>query len=156
MQIGVFMQEKREFRKWEALIAAPLIKEFEGLRLEAYRCPAGVLTIGWGHTGSDVEFGTRITAHQADQLLTLDMEKIKKQLIPAIKIAVTAGQFEALISLAFNVGAGAVIRSKLLSKLNAGHPEEAIKEFDDWNRCNGKVSAGLTRRRKAEAKVFAS
>lgn len=148
------MQEKRPFSKWEVLIAAPLIKELEGLELAAYKCPAGVWTIGYGHAGKDVEPGTKISAHQADQLLTVDMEKIKNRLVSAVKVTVTSGQFKALISLAYNVGAASVVRSKLLSKLNDGHPELAVKEFEDWILCNGKPHKGLIRRRKIEADVF--
>ena len=110
--------EKRDFSKWEPLIAAALVKEFEGLRLEAYLCPAGVPTIGYGHTAG-VRLGTRISAEQADQLLTVDLERVRLQLLQSVKVPVSEGQFKALLSFAYNVGVAAVKDSTLLKYLAA-------------------------------------
>ena len=99
--------EKRSFDRWEPMIAAGLVKEFEGLRLEAYLCPAGVPTIGYGHTRG-VRLGTKISAEQADQLLTVDLERVRLQLMQSVKVPVSEGQFKALLSFAYNFGAAAV------------------------------------------------
>ena len=164
--------EKRAFDKWEPLIAASLVKEFEGLRLEAYLCPAGIPTIGYGHTGG-VRLGERITKEHADQLLTKDLTKIALALKAFVKVPVTGGQYRALLSLAFNVGDVARTCPKLLKALNSGDVEGAAREFLDVGmmkkrNAQGEIvrdeqgrpvyiqSAGLARRRKREAEVFAS
>ena len=148
-------EEKRYFDRWEPLIAASLLKEFEGLRLEAYLCPAGVPTIGYGHTRGD-QLGTRISAEQADQLLTVDLERVRLQLMQSVKVPVSEGQFKALLSFAYNVGAAAVKDSTLLKYVNAGKFEAAEREFSRWVYSKGERLPGLERRRKREAEVFAS
>lgn len=147
--------EKRDFSKWEPLIAAALVKEFEGLRLEAYLCPAGVPTIGYGHTAG-VRLGTRISAEQADQLLTVDLERVRLQLAPAVKVPVTRGQFIALLSFTFNVGVANAVDSSVVKYLNAGKFEAAAREFSRWVYSKGKRLPGLERRRAREAEVFSS
>lgn len=147
--------EKRDFSKWEPLIAAALVKEFEGLRLEAYLCPAGVPTIGYGHT-SGVRLGTRISAEQADRFLTVDLERVRRQLASAVKVPVTRGQFIALLSLGFNVGDVARKCPRLMAALNRGDVMTAAREFLDVCTVKGKVLPGLVRRRAREAEVFAS
>ena len=159
--------EKRDFSKWEPLIAATLVKEFEGLRLEAYLCPAGVPTIGYGHTAG-VRLGTRISAEQADRYLTLDLEHTARVLRPAVKVPVSQGQFIGLLSFAFNVGAHNAAGSSVIKFLNAGKPGAAARAFLLWNKITKyetvdgeKVkrlveSKGLTNRRKAEAEAFLS
>ncbi len=149
------MKDAREFSRWEPMLAASLVKEFEGCSLEAYRCPAGVLTIGYGHTG-DVEPGRRIDAHQADVILTSDLETTALRLRKAVTVPVTLGQFKAILSFAFNVGASACRDSTLLRKLNAGDLEGAAAEFPKWVYADGKKLAGLVTRRKREAEVFRS
>ena len=147
--------EKRSFDRWEPMIAAGLVKELEGLRLEAYLCPAGVPTIGYGHTRG-VRLGTKISAEQADQLLTVDLERVRLQLMQSVKVPVSEGQFKALLSFAFNVGAAAVKDSTLLKYLNAGKFEAAQREFSRWVYSNDERLPGLVRRRAREAAVFAS
>ena len=164
--------EKRDFSKWEPLIAAALVKEFEGLRLEAYLCPAGVPTIGYGHTAG-VRLGTQISADEADRLLTVDLERVRRQLAPAVKVPVTQGQFIALLSLGFNVGDVARKCPKLMAALNRGDVMTAAREFldvglvkkrdaagnvvyDEAGRTVYVQSKGLVRRRRREAEVFAS
>ena len=160
-------EEKRYFDRWEPLIAASLVKEFEGLRLEAYLCSAGVPTIGYGHTAG-VRLGTRISAEQADRYLTLDLEHTARVLRPAVKVPVSRGQFIGLLSFAFNVGAHNTAGSSVIKFLNAGKPEAAARAFLLWNKITKyetvdgeKVkrlveSKGLTNRRKAEAEAFLS
>ena len=146
---------KRAFSDFDAMIAAPLIRKFEGLRLEAYRCPAGIWTIGYGHTGG-VQGGETITEERAEELLREDLKNIQKRLAPRLRVEVDAGQCAALLSLAFNVGVGAVAGSKLLRRLNEGLPEAAADEFLDWTRAGGKELPGLVVRRRAERAMFLS
>lgn len=132
-----------------------LIKAFEGLRLNAYRCPAGVPTIGYGHT-KDVVMGTKITAEDAEELLRGDLEVFEDGVAEAVKLSLTQGQFDALVSFSFNLGVGALRKSTLLKKLNMGDIEGAADEFLKWNRAGGKVLPGLVKRRKAERELFLS
>ena len=147
--------EKRSFDRWEPMIAAGLVKEFEGLCLDAYLCPAGVPTIGYGHTAG-VRLGTRISADEADRFLTADLERVRLQLMQSVKVPVSEGQFKALLSFAYNVGAAAVKDSTLLKYLNAGKFEAAQREFSRWVYSKGERLPGLVRRRAREADVFAS
>ena len=147
------MREKREFSKWEPALASALVKELEGLELTAYKCPAGIWTIGYGHTGN-VREGERISTHQADAILADDLEATALRLRQAVKVLVTLGQFKALLSFAFNVGANACKDSTLLKKLNAGDESGAAAEFARWVYADGKKIQGLTKRRAREAKIF--
>ena len=130
-----------------------LIKSFEGLRLRAYLCPAKVWTIGYGHTG-DVRGGQVITQSQADDLLKQDLRRFEIAVRKLAKVPLTQNQFDALVSFAYNVGEAALSRSTLLRKLNAGDLAGTKLEFAKWNKGGGKVLAGLTRRRDAEANLF--
>lgn len=131
-----------------------LIKSFEGLRLQAYTCPAGVLTIGYGSTGPHVRPGMRITEQQADALLLSDLSRFEAAVTGAVRVPLTQAQFDALVSFTFNVGVAALRSSTLLRKLNAGDYAGAAAEFARWNKAGGKVLAGLTRRRAAERALF--
>ena len=144
---------KRDFIKWEVLTAAPLVKESEGLRLEAYVCPAGVPTIGYGHTAG-VKLGTRITQADADRMLTLDLEKYKAQAAKYIHRQVTRGQFIAILDFAYNLGVRALASSTLLKLFNNGDTEGAAEQFSKWVYAAGKVAPGLVARRKKEKKYF--
>ena len=95
------------------------LKEFEGFRRDAYRDVAGVLTIGYGHTGRDIREGDRITPYWAEQLLLLDL-KDAEVAVRRLKVARTQGQFDALVSLAFNIGVGQLKRSTLLKTIRNG------------------------------------
>jgi lysozyme len=135
-----------------------LIKSFEGLRLEAYPDPAtggNPWTIGYGHTG-DVEPGQVITETQAEELLRQDVAQFEMCVNGALQVTPTQGQFDALVSFAFNVGCRNLRNSTLLRKLNAGDDVGAAAEFTRWNRAAGKVMAGLTRRREAERDLFSA
>ncbi|WP_426313523.1 lysozyme [Methylobacterium fujisawaense] len=131
-----------------------LIRQFEGCELHAYKCPAGVLTIGYGHTGSDVTPGLVTTQQRAVELLQLDLAKFEKAVAAALKVPVTANQFAALVALAYNIGGAAIAKSTLIKRLNAGKTQEAADQFLVWNKAGGKVLAGLTRRREAERALF--
>ena len=130
-----------------------LIKEFEGLYLTAYKCPAGVWTIGWGCTNG-VRPGQRITEDQAETMLRAELSKFESGVDRLVKIALSQSEFDALVSFAYNVGLGALGDSTLLSKLNRGDRAGAAAEFPRWNKVNGTPLAGLTRRRAAEQRLF--
>ena len=126
-----------------------LIKEFEGLRLKAYIPLKGdVPTIGWGHT-KGVKMGDKITKAQAEKFLKQDIAPTVAAVNRAIKVPVTQNEFDACVSLAFNVGITAFSKSTLVKRIN-----QTPLEFLRWNKFRGKPLAGLTRRRKAEMKLF--
>lgn len=130
-----------------------LIKEFEGLRLTAYRDPVGVLTIGYGSTGPHVRPGMTITEAEADALLQRDLERFEK-VVAELDPKATDNQFAALVSFAFNLGADALRRSTLLRKHIQGDYAGAKAEFARWKYAGGKVLNGLIRRRAAEAELY--
>lgn len=134
-------------------IASDFVKQWEGRELKAYRCSAGVLSIGYGHT-KGVKEGDEISASEAEQLLVEDLTAISDDLNRLVNVGVTEGQYIALLSLAFNVGASAVKKSTLLFHLNHKRYDEAAAEFDKWIYAGGKVSEGLKRRRAAERELF--
>ena len=132
-----------------------LIQNWEGLRLKAYLCPAGVLTIGFGHTGRDVKPGMTITRERAEQLFDNDVKWAVQAVNAAVKTPINQREFDALVSFCFNVGAGNFRGSTLLRYLNAGKKAEAAKQFDRWVfGANKRKLAGLVNRRKAERTMF--
>ena len=135
-----------------------LIKEFEGCRLTAYKCPAGVWTIGYGHTGTVdgklIGKGMTITAAKATEMLKKDLAEFEAAVNGCVTVPITQNMFDALVSFAFNVGAGALRRSTLLRKLNAKDYDGAAAEFPLWNKAGGKVLNGLVRRRERERQLF--
>lgn len=146
------MSEMKNYLEWPIEWAIPFVKKWEGFRESAYRCSAGVLTIGWGHTAG-VKEGDVVDAHEAEEMLRSDLEDVADRLAPFINVKVTKGQFIALTSLAFNIGVRGLVGKcpKLMRALNAGEYEECAKQFLDIT--NGGVP-GLVRRRKAEAALF--
>ena len=130
-----------------------LIKRFEGLRLEAYLCPANVWTIGFGHT-KGVKRGDVITRTQANDFLALDMGWVTLTVRDTVLVPLNINQEAALYSFIYNVGGGAFSKSTLLRKLNNSDYKGAANEFKRWNRGGGKILAGLQCRRKAEAALF--
>lgn len=134
---------------------ADLIKSFEGLRLKAYVCPAGVWTIGYGSTGSHVKQGMVITEAQADALFSKDIRRFEDAVIGMVQVPLTQGQFDALVSFSFNVGQEALRGSTLIKKLNAGDYVGAQMQFGRWNKAGGQVLYGLTKRRAAEVELWA-
>jgi len=133
-----------------------LIRGSEGLSLKAYVCPAGILTIGYGHTGKDVTPHLVITQDQANQLLRQDVARFETSVNELVTVPMTQGMFDALVSFAYNLGAGALQSSTLLKKLNAGDKAGAADEFLRWNKANGQVLKGLTVRRESERVLFLS
>ena len=132
-----------------------LIKLHEGLRLEAYRDSVGVLTIGYGHTGS-VSDGQVITSGQAEILLSQDVHNVEVCVEKYVTVPMTQGEFDALCSFVFNLGCTALRNSTLLRKLNASDYDGAASEFKRWDHAGGQKLAGLTKRRAAEASLFES
>ena len=125
----------------------------EGLRLEAYRDAAGVVTIGYGHT-KGVRMGDRITKYWAKDLLERDVAEVERQVV-ALDVARTEGQLDALVSFAFNVGIGRLRTSNLLRVIRVGVSKSAIlHDFMKWTHAGGKKLKGLERRRDWEAKRF--
>lgn len=131
-----------------------LIRQFEGERLSAYLCPAGIPTIGVGHTGPDVHMGMRITAAQSEALLKQDLAKFETGVEKLVTHPITQDQFDALVSFSFNLGLGALKGSTLLKKLNAGDFQGASNEFSKWVNAGGQRLQGLVRRRAAEQMIF--
>ena len=138
--------------------ATQIVKEFESLRLDAYRCPAGVWTIGWGHT-EGVRAGMRITEELAEEFLRRDLVRVESGLGKVIGVALTQGQHDALVSLCFNLRGGAErlpsIAPRLVAKINGGDFAGAADEFLDIDRADGRVMPGLVRRRAEERALFA-
>ena len=159
-----------------------VIKHFENCHLEAYPDPASPLgkeclrrgfqvtdyksvgawsgfdgkpwTIGWGHTGYDVKPGLVWTQKQADDVLVNDLATKEKAVSSLVKKNLTQGQFDALVSFAYNLGEGNLQKSSLLSKLNSGDMKGAALEFAKWRKAGGAILYGLVKRRGAEQALF--
>jgi len=134
-----------------------IIKKWEGLRLKAYLCPAGVPTIGYGHT-YNVKMGQTISVVQAELFLDHDYQDAEEQVLSLVKVPLTENQLGALTSFVFNLGSGNLRISTLLRKLNLGDYSGAAEQFGAWNkaRVNGAMIAldGLTKRRADEKNLF--
>lgn len=132
-----------------------IINEEGGIRLKAYRCQAGILTIGVGHTGKDVKERMEITKEKAIDLLKLDLRRFESVVNKSIKVTLKQHQFDALVSLAFNIGPVAFSDSTLVKRINAGAD---IKEIETawkmWRKGGGKVLPILVRRREREVKMY--
>lgn len=131
-----------------------LLKQFEGLRLAAYDDGGGVQTVGFGHAGPDVYPGLTIDEDEAIRLLRSDLATAEQCVDESVEVEISQSEFDALVSFVFNVGCGAFKSSTLLRLLNSGNKEAAAQQFSRWNKDNGKVLAGLTKRRAAEAELF--
>ena len=132
-----------------------LIKEFEGLRLKAYKCPGGVWTIGYGHTAG-VKPGKVISEAQAEEYLKADLIAFERYL-NGLGLALNQNQFDALISFIYNVGTGNFTNSTLLLKVRANPQDNSIMdEFLRWVYSKGRVLPSLQRRRLAEMKLYFS
>lgn len=132
-----------------------LIKRFEGCRLEAYKCPAGVWTIGYGHTNG-VKEGMKITQQEAEKLLKQDLVVYENIVLESVTTALNQPIFDALVSFTYNLGGGNLKSSTLLKLLNDRDYYGASKEFEKWNKASGKVLEGLVKRREAERNLFNS
>lgn len=132
-----------------------LIKRFEGLRLDSYRCSAGVATVGYGHTGPDVRMGMTITPGEADRLLDKDLARFETGVEAMLcGCPTTEDEFSAMVSLAFNIGLGAFATSTLLKRHKAGNKIGAANSFLSWVYAAKKKLPGLMRRREAEKELY--
>lgn len=132
-----------------------MIAGHEGLRLEAYLCPAGVWTIGYGHT-KGAKPGMTITRQRAEALLKEDLLTAENT-VNRLHLKINQNQFDALVSFVFNVGSGNFLRSTLLKKIQANANDPAIaEEFNKWTRGGGRVLPGLVKRRQQEAELYFS
>ncbi len=132
-----------------------LIKDFEGLRLKSYRCQAGLWTVGYGHTRT-ARPDMKITPQEAEELLDDDLRMVERAVSKLVTVKLNDNQFSALVCFAFNVGAGNFERSTLLKLLNRGWYEQVPAQLSRWNRVAGEAMGGLSRRRRAEAKLWNS
>ncbi|CAH3750667.1 Lysozyme RrrD [Enterobacter cloacae] len=137
-----------------------LIKQFEGCKLTAYQDSVGVWTIGYGWTqpveGKPIRAGMTIKQETAERLLKTGLVSYESDVSRLVKVGLNQGQFDALVSFTYNLGARSLSTSTLLRKLNAGDYAGAADEFLRWNKAGGKVLNGLTRRREAERALFLS
>lgn len=131
-----------------------LVKKWEGRKLLAYYDTGGVLTIGYGSTGKHVKPGMRISEAQAEKLLMDDLDRFEKRVDSLVKVPLSDNQFAALVSFDFNTGA--IHKSTLLKKLNAGNYAAVPSELMKWVNDNGKRIPGLVNRRKAEVALWHS
>ena len=136
-----------------------LIEHFEGMRLEAYRCPAGIWTIGIGSTryadGSQVKEGDKLTLKQARVLFRVTLVLYEASVRNSIQALITQNQFDAMVSLCYNIGPGNFHASSLRKAVNKNPSDPGIPAlFDMWIYASGKVLPGLVRRRKSEAYLY--
>lgn len=132
-----------------------LIRQFEGCELTSYQDPGGVWTIGYGHTGPDVYAGETIAQEEAEALLAADVAKVVSKLNIYIGYrGITQNQFDACVSLAYNIGTMAFGNSTLCKLLNEGEITAASQQFLVWDHVRGQVSQGLQNRRKKEQALF--
>ena len=130
-----------------------LIKEFEGFRALAYLCPAGVWTIGWGHTRGVTE-NDLVSEELATDMLVEDLEFSEAAVDLNVKVPLNQNQLDALVSFTFNLGQGALAQSTLLKLLNAGDYAGAAAQFGRWVKAGNQTLPGLVRRRAAERALF--
>lgn len=131
-----------------------LIKQWEGLRLTAYKDAVGIWTIGYGSTGSHVKPGLRLTEAEAEALLRKDLARFEKRVNDLVKVPLSQEQFDALVSFDFNTGK--LHASTLLKRLNQGEYAAVPSELKRWSKAGGKTLAGLVRRREAEASLWST
>lgn len=133
-----------------------LIKSFESCRLRAYRDAVGVWTVGWGHT-IGVRPGLVITQEQADKLFDLDIAIFERSITAALNgVPTTENQFSAMVSLAYNIGTGAFIKSTVIRQHRNGNYRLAAAAFMLWVKAGGRTLRGLVRRRAAESRLYSS
>jgi lysozyme len=130
-----------------------LLKAHEGLRLRAYLCPGGILTIGYGHTG-DVKPQQHITNSEAEQLLKRDVERFEVGISNYVRVPLNDNQFSALVCFTFNIGLEAFAKSTLLSLLNRRWYEQVPAQLMRWTNAKGHELSGLVTRRRAEAALW--
>jgi lysozyme len=130
------------------------LEGYEGKKYKAYKDSAGIWTNGVGHTGPDVHAGQVVDEAQVMAWLTQDLKEAEDAVNRLVKVPLTQGQFDALVSFTFNEGEGHLEQSTLLRKLNAGDYEGAHAEFQHWVYAGGTIQPGLVKRRHGEAERF--
>ena len=130
-----------------------LIKKFEGCELKSYRCSANVLTIGYGHT-KGVEENQKITQEEAEEMLASELGEYEDYINDMVECDLEQHQFDALVAWVYNLGPTNLRSSTMLKRLNANDLDDVPAQIRRWNKAGGKVLAGLTRRREAEALMF--
>ena len=132
-----------------------LIKEFEGFSERVYLCPGGVYTIGYGHTRG-VQIGDTCTREKAEEYLRDDLKDTEETIEALIEVPLTQNQFDALVSLVYNIGSGNFYDSTIRRVINCKvtDKEEYRRAWMMWVKSKGKVLKGLVRRREAEYKLF--
>ena len=130
-----------------------LIKKFEGCRLEAYKCSAGVWTIGYGRT-TNVKEGDTCTQEEAEKWLDEELVVYGAYVNDAVLITLEQNEFDALVAWTYNLGSTNLNNSTMLRVLNENQKEDVPHQMRRWNKANGKVLEGLVRRREAEALLF--
>ena len=131
-----------------------LIKQFEGFRPTPYRCPAGKLTIGYGHVIKAGEVFTNINKQKASDILQSDIKPIETWLRMHMTLSLTQNQWDALVSFIFNIGLGKFRESRVFSNLASQNIKEALRLWGQWVHAGGLKLKGLEDRRKAEIKLF--
>jgi len=151
--IEKLLQQKRNSSMNISQEGLSLIKKFEGCELEAYKCAAGVLTIGYGST-KGVKEGDTITQEEADKLLLHEMEEYEGYINNNVTVDLKQNEFDALVSWVFNLGPANLKASTMLKVLNNKEYDDVPAQIKRWNKAGGKVLQGLIRRREAEALLF--
>lgn len=136
-----------------------MIKHHEGVRFKPYRCPAGLWTVGVGHLIGDgkslpPEWNRSFSTDEVDSILAADLRRFERGVLRLCPVSLTQGQFDALVSFAFNVGLGGLQRSQVRMKTNRGDRSGAAKAFMNWTKAGGRVLPGLVRRRRDEAALY--
>ena len=131
-----------------------LIKSFEGFRAAAYLCPAGYKTIGYGHVLAKDSAKNNVSREEAEELLLYDIDKAERSVERNIRVELTQGQFDALVSFTFNLGAAALQRSTLRQKVNRAEHEDVPRELMRWVYAGGMALAGLVKRREMEGVLY--
>lgn len=132
-----------------------IIKKYEGFSSQAYKCPAGVWTVGWGHTGRDINKDTILTREEAELMLKKDVANLQEQILFLLDGKPSMNELDALTSLVYNIGLGAFKKSRLLKRINLKENEELIaKEWIEFNKAGGKIQKGLLRRRAEEICLY--
>jgi len=147
------MMETKNILEWDPFLAIPLIKTFEGLSLKSYKCPAGIWTIGYGHT-KGVKPGQTITKDQAEEYLLEDLQNKQDVMAGMIHVPVTEGQFIALLSFYFNVRLSSIRSGNVWRLMNARKTKEAGELMLKYINEDSPFENGLRRRRDAEHKYF--
>ena len=136
-----------------SLEGVAIIKHFEGCELKAYRCPANVLTIGYGVTKGVTE-GMEITQEEADEMLAGELLEYSEYITNMVEVPLDQNQFDALVSWVYNLGPTNLKESTMLKVLNEGKYDEVPEQIKRWNKADGVVLEGLVKRRASEALLF--